>query len=343
MELNKRPRRLRKSPVLRELVQETEIKLSELIFPLFLFDSEQLGSTPKQKIDSMPGIYRYSQESILQEISECLALSIKTFVLFPVVDSRLKDQQASQACSKDNFLNQTLTLIKSRFPEVCLITDVALDPYTLHGHDGILDQQTGEILNDQTVEVLAEMALLQARAGADIVAPSDMMDGRVRVIRESLERANFQNTLIMSYAAKFASSLYGPFRDALGSSLALQTDKKSYQLNPANAREACREVLLDEEEGADLLIIKPALFYLDIIQRVRDLVDLPIVAYSVSGEYAMLEASFEKNYLARSRKFEILEESFLAFKRAGAKAVITYHAKEFAKLKAENKDRNSLS
>jgi len=319
-------------------VKENDIQLSELIFPLFLFDSEK---KERQKIDSMPGIYRYSQESLLQEISECLSLSIKTFILFPVVDSRLKNKQASEACSGNNLLNQTVKLIKRKFPEACIIADIALDPYTSHGHDGILDSFNQRVLNDQTVEILAEMALLQAEAGVDIVSPSDMMDGRIKVIRESLEEKNFQDTLIMSYSAKFASNLYGPFRDAISSNINSEINKKTYQLNPANAKEACKEILLDEEEGADLLIVKPGLFYLDIIYQASRLVNLPVVTYSVSGEYSMLEASFQKNYLDYHKKLEILEENFLAFKRAGAKAIITYHAKEFAKLKSERKNADS--
>ena len=319
----KRPRRNRKSAAVRDLVQETLVTTNDFIFPLFLLE----GSRKCIEVDSMPGIYRLSEDLMLKEIEECLKLGIKAFDVFPVVDEKYKDKEATRSIDPDFFYLKTLSKIKSEFPEVCIMTDVAMDPYSSDGHDGLVDED-GNILNDETLEILGAMAVAQAETGIDIIGPSDMMDGRVEYIRDALDDNGFENVSIMSYTAKYASAFYGPFRDALDSA-PKSGDKKTYQMNPANQREAIIEADLDEEEGADFLMVKPALAYLDVIRLLKDHSDLPIAAYNVSGEYAMLKAAGQKGWLDYDR---VMAETLLSIKRAGADIILTYHAKEFARL-----------
>lgn len=316
-----RPRRNRKSQAIRDLVQETHVTTDDLVFPLFLLES------PKGKIEvsSMPGINRLGLDLMLLEIEECLTLGIKAFDIFPVVDERHKDRMATNATVPGFFYLKALREIKKQFPEACIMTDVAMDPYSSDGHDGIVDEN-GRILNDETLEVLAEMALAQAETGIDIIGPSDMMDGRVGYLREGLDRNGFEEVSIMSYTAKYASAFYGPFRDALDSA-PKSGDKKTYQMNPANRQEARVEADLDTAEGADFLMVKPALSYLDVIKQIKEEYSLPLAAYNVSGEYAMVAAAAEKGWLD---KRAIMNEMLLSIKRAGADIILTYFAKEFA-------------
>lgn len=317
-----RPRRLRSSETIRQLVKENHLSISNIIYPLFVLD----GENKKEEISSMPSCYRFSQDLLLQEIKECHALGLRTFALFPVLESKLKSKCAKEAYNKDGLIPRTLRLLKENFEDICLITDVALDPFTSHGHDGLVNDK-GKILNDETVEVLCKMALVQAQSGADIVAPSDMMDGRVKCIREYLDKNECSETLILSYSAKFASSFYGPFRDAISTKLEFG-DKKTYQLDPANAREAEKEILLDAEEGADMLMVKPGLAYLDVLYRASQLSKLPLIVYSVSGEYSMIKAASANGWLDEQR---VVMEAMTAFRRAGASGIITYHAKDIAR------------
>lgn len=319
----RRPRRNRKSEAVRNLVEETTVNVKDLIFPLFLID----GKNKKEAVGSMPGIFRMSPDLLLNEIESCLNLGIKTFDIFPSLEDNLKDKFASESHNPSNFYLKTLKEIKSRFPEACIMTDVAMDPYSSDGHDGIVEN--GEILNDETLEILGKMAVAQAHAGADIIGPSDMMDGRVQYIREALDAEGFQKVSIMSYTAKYASAFYGPFREALNSA-PKSGDKKSYQMDPANSREALIEAQLDMEEGADFLMVKPALAYLDIIQLLKENFPLPIVAYNVSGEYAMVKAAAERGWLDGERA---MLEKLTCIKRAGADIILTYFAKEYAMLK----------
>jgi porphobilinogen synthase len=298
-----------------------------LIFPLFVVDGKGIA----EPIKSMPGISRLSGDLILKEIESCVKLGIRSFVLFPAVEDSLKDKVASYAMDKNNFYLRCIREIKSRFPEVCLMSDVAMDPYSSDGHDGYVED--GQIINDKTLPILAEMSVLQAEAGIDIVGPSDMMDGRVESIREALDDAGFYNTSIMSYTAKYASAYYGPFRDALDSAPKFG-DKKTYQMNPANKREALIEARLDESEGADFLMVKPALCYLDVIHLLKENSELPIAAYNVSGEYAMLKAAGEKGWINYEKA---MPEMLLSITRAGADVILTYFAKEFAQLRIEKK------
>lgn len=320
----KRPRRNRKSAAIRDLVQQTIVTTDDFIFPLFLLE----GENQKLEVKSMPGIYRYSLDLMLKEIEECLKLGIKAFDIFPVVDDKYKDKEATQSYNPDFFYLKALETIKSKFPEACIMTDVAMDPYSSDGHDGLVDED-GHILNDETLEILGAMALAQAETGVDIIGPSDMMDGRVEYIRDVLDDSGYEDVSIMSYTVKYASAFYGPFRDALDSA-PKSGDKKTYQMNPANQREAIIEADLDEEEGADFLMVKPALAYLDVIKLLNDNYDLPIAAYNVSGEYAMLKAAGLKGWLDYEKA---MQETLLSFKRAGADIILTYHAKEFALLK----------
>lgn len=314
-----RPRRNRKSEVIRNMVQEHHIKAENLIFPLFIIDG---AGNHKTEVASMPGIYRHSIDSLLFEIESCLKLGLKSFDLFPNIEDSLKDKFATESYKKGNLYLRAIEEVKKRFPEACVITDVAMDPYSSDGHDGIVEN--GEILNDETLEVLGKMALAHAEAGADIIAPSDMMDGRIGYIRQLLDDNNFKNVSLMSYTAKYASAFYGPFRDALNSA-PKAGDKKTYQMNPANVKEALIEAKLDAEEGADFLMVKPGLPYLDVVKALHDEFNLPIAVYNVSGEYAMLKAAAEKGWLdAEKSTLELL----LSFKRAGATAILTYHAKE---------------
>ena len=319
----RRPRRNRKSDVIRELVVETRLNKSDLIFPLFMVQ----GNNIKQEISSMPGIYRFSTDKLMDEISECVDLGIKTFCLFPAFDEKFKDKYATISYDPDNFYLKTIAKIKKDIPQACIMTDVAMDPYSSDGHDGIVEN--GEILNDETLEVLGKMSLAQAKVGADILGPSDMMDGRVEYIREMLDDEGFTKVSIMSYTAKYASAFYGPFRDALDSA-PKSGDKKTYQMDPANIREAFIEAELDELEGADILMVKPALSYLDVISELSQATNLPISAYNVSGEYAMIKAAHQKGWLDGEKA---MMEVLLSIRRAGAKIILTYFAKEYAKLK----------
>ncbi|MDH5476257.1 MAG: porphobilinogen synthase [Cyclobacteriaceae bacterium] len=319
----KRPRRNRKSAAIRDLVQENVVTINDFIFPLFLLE----GKNKRVEVASMPGIYRLTLDLMLKEIEECLKLGIKAFDVFPVVDDKHKDKEATQSINENFFYLTALREIKAQFPEAIIMTDVAMDPYSSDGHDGLVDED-GNILNDETLEILGAMAVSQAETGIDIIGPSDMMDGRVEYIRDALDDNGFENVSIMSYTAKYASAFYGPFRDALDSA-PKSGDKKTYQMNPANQREAIIEADLDEEEGADFLMIKPALAYLDVIKMLKDHSDLPIAAYNVSGEYAMLKAAGLKGWLDYEKA---MQETLLSIKRAGADIILTYHAKEFALL-----------
>lgn len=320
--MNIRPRRNRKSEGVRRMIEETKVTTSDFIFPLFLLEDANASI----EVDSMPGIYRLGLEKLLKEIQTCLQLGITAFDVFPVVPESYKDKTATRSYDPNFFYQKALSRIKKEFPEAVIMTDVALDPYNSDGHDGLV--KDGKILNDETLEVLGKMALAQARTGVDIIGPSDMMDGRVGYIREVLDDNGFQDVSIMSYTAKYASAFYGPFRDALDSA-PKSGDKKTYQMNPSNQREALIEADLDVEEGADFLMVKPALAYLDVIKLLKDNYALPIAAYNVSGEYAMLKAAGQKGWLDYDR---VMAETLLSIKRAGADVILTYHAKEFAQL-----------
>lgn len=318
-----RPRRNRSSAAIRTMVEENRLSVKDLLFPLFVMD----GSATKTEIKSMPGIYRYTTDLLLKEIEACLNLGITSYALFPQVAEDRKDTLATESHRQGSLYLEAIHAVTSRFPEISMLTDVAMDPYSSDGHDGIV--KNGEILNDETLEVLAKMAVAQAQAGSKLIGPSDMMDGRVGYLRESLDDAGFTNVGIMAYSAKYASAFYGPFRDALESAPKFG-DKKTYQMNPANSREALREAELDELEGADFLMVKPALAYLDIISLLRDNTNLPIAAYNVSGEYAMVKAAAANGWIDGEKA---MLESLLSMKRAGAQVILTYFAKEFAQLK----------
>lgn len=330
LDLARRPRRLRRSAAVRALVEETRITVDDLIAPLFVID----GDGEKEPVGSMPGVYRRSIAALVKECRQLWSLGIKAIVLFPSLDAKFKDALGTEAGNPDTLGLRAVRAIKEAVPELLVMTDVALDPYTSHGHDGLLSEDGRHVLNDETVERLCEMAVLQARAGADIVAPSDMMDGRVGAIRETLEGNGFENVSIMAYAAKFASAFYGPFREAVGSASAAGTtllDKKGYQLNPANRREAIADALLDEEEGADFLMVKPGGPYLDIIRELRDATALPVAAYQVSGEYAQIHAASQMGWLDYEKS---RDESLLALKRAGAEMILSYFSREIAESQA---------
>jgi porphobilinogen synthase len=321
--LTQRPRRLRSTDALRRMVQETTLSVNDLIYPMFVME----GENEKVEVASMPGCYRFSLDLLLAEIAEIYALGIPAIALFPVVPDEKKDEVGTESYNPEGLIPRTVAAIKAQTPDITVITDVALDPYTSHGHDGILDE-SGYIVNDITVEVLAKMAIAQARAGCDMVAPSDMMDGRIGAIRDALDEEGFTNVCIMAYSAKYASAYYGPFRDALGSA-PKSGDKKTYQMNPANSTEAILEVELDITEGADIVMVKPALPYLDIISKVRDVSAVPVAAYNVSGEYAMIKAAGEKGWIDEKK---VMMETLLSIKRAGADLILTYFAKEVALL-----------
>src|SRR5688572_22196902 len=318
--LNQRHRRNRKNQTIRDLVQENRISVHDLIFPLFLIE----GKNKSTDVLSMPGIKRYSADLLLKEIEECLKLGISTFDIFPSINNKLKDKKATESLNEKGLYLSTLRLIKKNLPEAVIMTDVAMDPYSSDGHDGFV--KDGQIMNDETLEILGKMALAQAEAGADIIGPSDMMDGRVGHIRETLDEYGFTEVSIMSYTAKYASAFYGPFRDALDSAPKFG-DKKTYQMDPANAKEALLEADLDMNEGADFLMVKPALSYLDVIKSLSDNFNLPIAAYNVSGEYAMVKAAAAKGWIDGDR---VRDEILLSIKRAGASVILTYFAKEFA-------------
>jgi len=300
------------------MVQETHINAANLIFPLFIVEGEK----QKTEVASMPGIYRYSIDNLLREVESCMNLGLKAFDLFPNISEELKDKYATESHREEGLYLRAIREVKKHFPEACVVTDVAMDPYSSDGHDGIVEN--GQILNDETLEILGKMSLAQAQAGADIIAPSDMMDGRVGYIRNVLDNNGFTDVSIMSYSAKYASAFYGPFRDALNSAPKFG-DKKTYQMNPANQREALIESRLDEEEGADFLMVKPALAYLDVIKLIKDDTELPVAAYNVSGEYAMLKAAVQKGWLNEQRA---VTEVLMSIRRAGATSILTYHAKE---------------
>lgn len=320
-----RPRRNRKSAAIRNMVAETHLGVEHLIYPLFLVE----GRNKKSEISSLPNMYRWSLDQLLKEVETCVSLGIHTFVLFPVVDESKKDEVASYSYASDNFYLQAIRQLKEHFPHIELMSDVAMDPYSSDGHDGLV--RDGEILNDETLPILGKMSLAQAQAGIDIIGPSDMMDGRVAYIRELLDLEGYTQTSIMSYSAKYASAFYGPFRDALDSA-PKHGDKKTYQMNPANKREALIEASLDADEGADMIMVKPALAYLDVIHLLKENFDLPITAYNVSGEYAMVHAAAQKGWLDYD---SVMLESLLSIKRAGADGILTYFAKDFAQLKKD--------
>ncbi|MCC3565605.1 MULTISPECIES: porphobilinogen synthase [unclassified Microcoleus] len=316
-----RPRRLRRTPGLRRMVRENHLTVDDLIYPMFVME----GEGQKVEIASMPGCYRFSLDLLLTEIAECWNLGICAIALFPVISETKKDDTGTESYNPEGLVQQTVKAIKQNIPEIVVITDVALDPFTSHGHDGLVDE-SGKILNDPTVEVLVKMAVSQAAAGADMVAPSDMMDGRIGAIRKALDAAGYIDTAILAYSAKYASAYYGPFRDALDSAPKFG-DKKTYQMDAANAKEALKEVALDIAEGADIVMVKPALAYLDIICQVREATNLPVAAYNVSGEYAMIKAAGKLGWIDEKR---IILETLTSIKRAGADLILTYFAKEVA-------------
>ena len=316
-----RLRRIRMKEFSRRLVSENNLSVNDLIWPLFVCE----GNNIADKINSMPGVSRYSIDNILKELETAVKLKIPAIALFPQIDSGLKDEKGSEATNENNLICRTIKSIKKNFPDLGVICDVALDPYTNHGHDGLIVNNIVD--NDTTLEVLKKQALVQAVAGCDIIAPSDMMDGRVARIRNILDENKFQNTLILSYAAKYASKFYGPFRDAISSSGNLKGGSKStYQMDMANSNEALREVALDIQEGADMVMVKPGMPYLDIIHRIKSEFNIPTFAYQVSGEYAMIKGAINNNWLDS----QVIKESLLSFKRAGADGILTYFAKEIA-------------
>jgi len=322
MNIIRRPRRNRANSVIRRLVQDTFLPVSKLIYPLFIIG----GESQKIEISSMPGIYRFSLDNILKEIGECVQLGIHTFILFPVIDESLKDTVATISYDPNNLYLKAIRSIKEKFPDIVIVTDVAMDPYNSDGHDGLV--KNGEILNDETLTILGKMAIEQAKAGADILGPSDMMDGRIGYLREILDNSGFKNISLMSYTAKYASSFYGPFREALDSA-PKAGDKKTYQMDYNNSRDALIEAELDTIEGADYLMVKPALSYLDIIYKIKAVSALPVVAYNVSGEYSMIKAAGMKGWLDEER---VMIEMLHSIKRAGADIIITYFAKQFARI-----------
>ena len=321
----RRMRRLRHDDFSRRLVREHRLSADDLIYPVFVIE----GENRSEAVPSMPGVERVSIDRLLKQAELCVQLDIPAIALFPVVDNRFRTADASESFNPDGLAARTIRAVKERFPELGVITDIALDPYTSHGQDGLIDG-SGYVLNDETIEVLIKQALSHAQAGVDIVAPSDMMDGRIGALREALDAGKHIHTCILAYAAKYASSFYGPFRDAVGSSATLgKGNKYTYQVDPANSDEALWEVGLDLEEGADMVMVKPGMPYLDLVRRVKERFGVPTFAYQVSGEYAMLSAAFEKGWLERDRA---IIESLTGFKRAGASGILTYFAVEAAKL-----------
>jgi porphobilinogen synthase len=320
-----RPRRARRQAFSRRLMCENRLSPDDLIYPIFIVEGHQVS----QAVASMPGVCRLSIDGALKAAADCVALGVPVLALFPVIDATLKDAMGSEALNPNGLVPRAVRAIKAAYPQLGVLTDVALDPYTSHGQDGVLDD-TGYILNDETTAILAKMAVMQAASGVDIVAPSDMMDGRIGVIRTALESANLIHTQIMAYSAKYASSFYGPFRDAVGSAGNLgKADKQTYQMDPANSDEALREVALDIAQGADMVMVKPGMPYLDILYRVKQAFAMPTFAYQVSGEYAMIKAAAQNGWLDHDK---VMLESLLAFKRAGADGVLTYFALDAARL-----------
>lgn len=325
-DLMRRPRRNRAGTAIRALVRETRLGVEDLIYPLFVRE----GKGAPEAVESMPGVFRYSVSDLVKECKEVAALGIPAVAIFPCIKTEHKDAKGSYALSKKNVLFHAVKEVKAACPELLVITDVALDPYTDHGHDGILDAKGNDVANDATIAILQELAIREAKAGADLVAPSDMMDGRIGAIRSALDAAGFEKTGILSYAVKFASAMYGPFRDAVGSRKSGKPpiDKRGYQMDPANVREALLEAGLDEDEGADILMVKPAGHYLDVIRAVSEQTTLPVAAYQVSGEYSQIHAAAKLGWLSYEAA---RDESLLAIKRAGADMILTYFAKEVAK------------
>ena len=323
-----RPRRLRRDEFTRNLVREHQLTAHDLIYPVFVLD----GKNQRQAVASMPGVDRMSLDLLLPVAEDCVKLGIPVMALFPVIDASLKDPQGNEALNPEGLVPTVVRALKKNFPQLGVMTDVALDPFTSHGQDGWLDE-TGYILNDVTLAQLVKQALNQAQAGVDIVAPSDMMDGRIGAIRQALEAKGFIHTQIMAYSAKYASAFYGPFRDAVGSAANLgKSNKKTYQMDPGNTDEALREVAMDIAEGADMVMVKPGMPYLDVVRRVKDQFGVPTFAYQVSGEYAMLKAAAQNGWLVHDA---VMLESLLAFKRAGANGVLTYFARDAARLLAK--------
>lgn len=324
--MKKRPRRIRKNQFIRDLVAETALpEVAQLVYPVFIQD----GRNYHHEIPSMPGQYRMSMDTLLQKMASWKKLGINNYALFPNIDNNLKNEKSTEALNANGFLYQAIKKIKDRFSDVNLFADLALDPFSSDGHDGIVEN--GEIINDKTVEILARMAVLQAQAGADFVCPSDMMDGRIGYIRKALESEGLSNTGIMAYSAKYASSFYGPFRDALDSA-PRAGDKKTYQMDYRNVREAVKEIELDIKEGADIVMVKPALSYLDVIAQAKRCFKHPVAAYNVSGEYAMVKAASKNGWLDENKA---MTEILTSIKRAGADIIFTYHAVDYAKLKTE--------
>ncbi|SEN66089.1 porphobilinogen synthase [Brachymonas denitrificans] len=318
-----RPRRLRFDDFTRRMVRENQVTPDDFIYPVFLHE----GSKRRQAVASMPGVERLSIDLLLPVAERCMELGVPCIDLFPAIDTERKDADGSEALNPDGLVPRAIQALKKEFPELGVMTDVALDPYTSHGQDGVLDE-TGYILNDATVDILTRMSVLHAQAGADIISPSDMMDGRILSIRDALEEESLVNTRIMAYSAKYASAFYGPFREAVGSAANLgKSNKKNYQMDPANGNEALREVALDIAEGADMVMVKPGLPYLDIVWRVKETFKVPTFAYQVSGEYAMLKAAAQNGWIDHDA---VMMESLLAFKRAGADGILTYCALEAA-------------
>jgi porphobilinogen synthase len=323
-----RMRRMRRNPFSRALMRENTVTASDLIYPVFILD----GENQRQQVASMPGVERVSIDLLMGVAEECVNLGIPVLALFPVIDASLKTYDGVEATNPDGLVPRAVRALKKNFPQLGILTDVALDPYTTHGQDGLPDE-TGYIVNEKTIAMLTRQALAQAEAGVDIVAPSDMMDGRMGAIRNALEERGFIHTRLMAYSAKYASAFYGPFRDAVGSSANLgKADKNTYQMDPANSDEALREVALDLAEGADMVMVKPGMPYLDVVRRVKDEFKVPTFAYQVSGEYAMIKAAAQNGWLDHDK---VMMESMMAFKRAGADGVLTYFALDIArKLKA---------
>jgi porphobilinogen synthase len=319
-----RPRRNRRHEVIRSMIRESHLLPSHLIAPLFVVD----GKDQRTPIKSMPGYARLSVEHLVSEAKELYSLGVKSIALFPAINDSLKTPDAREAYNENGLNARAIRAIKEALPDIMVMGDIALDPYSSDGHDGLVDSKTGEIINDATLEILARQAICEARAGVDIIGPSDMMDGRVGYLREALDAEGFHNTMIMSYTAKYASGFYGPFRDALDSA-PKKGDKKTYQMDPANGTEALREAALDEAEGADILMVKPGLPYLDIIYRLKQNFTLPIAAYNVSGEYAMIKAAAQNGWIDHDK---VVMETLMCFRRAGADVILTYHAKDAARL-----------
>lgn len=317
-----RPRRLRSSDAVRKMVAENHLSADDFIAPLFVME----GEGKKEEIASMPDYYRFTIDLLMEEVEEIQSLGIQSVLLFAKVPDEKKDNEGTEALNPDGLMQQTVRTIKKKFPDLIVMTDIALDPYSSYGHDGIVED--GEIINDESAELLAKMAVSHAEAGADFVAPSDMMDGRILLMREALEEAGFPNTGIMAYSAKYASSYYGPFRDALDSAPGFG-DKKTYQMDPANVTEAVKEAIIDQQEGADIVMVKPGLPYLDVLRAVKEAVQIPVSVYNVSGEYAMIKAAAANGWLNEE---EAMMEALIGFKRAGADLIATYFAKDAARL-----------